>query len=273
LDDPSQEERSDLHKRKDREREIAAIRVRLVRLDLEKAELESRGNPPPIKDAPVTNASSPAAKVTLFGSLFRGREDVFPKRWDNTKTGKAGYAPACANEWSPRICGKPKVKCGDCPNRSFLPVTDEVLDGHLRGRHTIGVYPMLVDETCWFLAADFDKTTWRGDAAAFLQTCAARNVSAALERSGSGHGAHVWIFFAEPIPASLARRLGAHLVTETMERNPDIGFASYDRFFPSQDNMPSGGFGNLIALPLQHAPRLAGNSVFLDTNFEPYSDQ
>jgi superfamily II DNA or RNA helicase len=284
LDDPSQEERSDLHKRKDREREIAAIRVRLVRLDLEKAELEaaltrlmaaqeSRGNPPPIKDAPVTNASSPAAKVTLFGSLFRGREDVFPKRWDNSKTGKAGYAPACANEWSPGICGKPKVKCGDCPNRCFLPVTDEVLDGHLRGRHTIGVYPMLVDETCWFLAADFDKTTWRGDAAAFLQTCAARNVSAALERSRSGHGAHVWIFFAEPIPASLARRLGAHLVTETMERNPDIGFASYDRFFPSQDNMPSGGFGNLIALPLQHAPRLAGNSVFLDTNFEPHSDQ
>jgi superfamily II DNA or RNA helicase len=284
LDDPSQEEQSDLHKRKDREREIAAIRARLARLDLEKAELEatltrliaaqeSRGNPPPIKDAPVTNASSAAAKVTLFGSLFRGREDVFPKRWDNTKTGKAGYAPACANEWSPRICGKPKVKCGDCPNRSFLPVTDEVLDGHLRGRHTIGVYPMLVDETCWFLAADFDKTTWRGDAAAFLQSCAARNVSAALERSRSGRGAHVWIFFAEPIPAFLARRLGAHLVTETMERNPDIGFASYDRFFPSQDNMPSGGFGNLIALPLQHAPRLAGNSVFLDTNFEPHTDQ
>jgi hypothetical protein len=167
---------------------------------------------------------------------------VFPKRWDNTKTGKAGYAPACANEWSPRICGKPRVKCGDCPNRSFLPVTDEVLEGHLRGRHTIGMYPMLVDETCWFLAADFDKTTWRGDAAAFLQTCAARNVSAALERSRSGHGAHVWIFFAEPIPAALARRLGAHLVTETMERNPEIGFASYDRRLPDESrNLPLSG--------------------------------
>jgi superfamily II DNA or RNA helicase len=283
-DYPLEEDRSDLHKRKDREREIAAIRVRLAHLDVEKAELEaslaqlitvqqSRYNPPPIKNAPVTNVSSPLAKITLFRSLFRGREDVFPKRWDNPKTGKSGYAPACANEWVPRICGKPEVKCGDCPNRAFLPVTDEVLDGHLRGRHTIGVYPMLADETCWFLAADFDKTTWRDDAAAFLQTCAARNVSAALERSRSGHGAHVWIFFAEAISASLARRLGAHLVTETMERNPDIGFASYDRFFPNQDNMPSGGFGNLIALPLQHAPRLAGNSVFLDTNFEPHADQ
>jgi superfamily II DNA or RNA helicase len=267
----------------DREREIAAIRARLARLDIEKAELETSltrllaarefEGSPPVKDAPVTNASLPAAKISLFRSLFRGREDVFPKRWDNTKTGKAGYAPTCANEWAPRICGKPKVKCGDCLNRAFLPVTDDVIDGHLRGRHTVGAYPMLADETCWFLAADFDKTTWRDDAAAFLQACAARNVPAALERSRSGHGAHVWIFFAEPTTASLARRLGAHLVTETMERYPDIGFASYDRFFPSQDNMPSGGFGNLIALPLQHGPRMAGNSVFLDANFEPHADQ
>ncbi len=152
---------------------------------------ELKDNPPPVKSAPVTNASSPIAKVTLFGSLFRGREDVFPRRWDNIKTGKTGYAPACANEWAPRICGKPKVKCGDCLNRAFLPVTDEVLDGHLRGRHTIGVYPMLADETCWFLAADFDTTTWRDDAAAFLQTCATRRVPGALECSRSGNGAHV----------------------------------------------------------------------------------
>jgi superfamily II DNA or RNA helicase len=277
-------ERSDIPRSQERDREIAAIRARLARLDIEKADLEAsltrllvaqeaKASPPPIKDAPVTNASNPAAKIALFRALFRGRDDVFPKRWNNTKTGKAGYAPACANEWVPRICGKPKVKCGDCLNRAFLAVTDEIIDGHLRGRHTVGVYPMLADETCWFLAADFDKATWRDDADAFLQACAARDVPAALERSRSGQGAHVWIFFAEPVSASLARRLGAHLVTETMERNPDIGFASYDRFFPSQDNMPSGGFGNLIALPLQHAPRLAGNSVFLDVNFEPHRDQ
>lgn len=268
-----------------RDGEIAAIRRRLARLESEKAELEAslvrllaehgvtRERPAPLEAAPVTNASSPAEKIVLFRALFRGREDIFPARWENAKTGRAGYAPACANEWVPRICGKPKIKCADCPNRDFLPFTDEVVDGHLRGRHTVGVYPMLADETCWFLAADFDKSTWREDAAAFVAACKARDVSAALERSRSGQGGHAWIFFAEPVPAFLARRLGAHLLTEAMEQNPDIGFSSYDRFFPSQDNVPAGGFGNLIALPLQHSPRLNGNSLFLDANFEPLADQ
>lgn len=267
------------------DREIAAVRERLARLEFEKAELhanlnrllsarQTRDSPPPAGGTPVTNASSPAAKIALFRSLFRGRDDVFPKRWENPKTGKAGYAPACANEWVPGICGKPRVRCGDCPHNAFLSVTDEVIDGHLRGYHTVGVYPLLSDDTCWFLAVDFDKATWTEDSAAFLQACAARGIPAVLERSRSGQGGHVWIFFAEPVLASIARRLGAHLITETMERNPDIGFSSYDRFFPSQDSMPAGGFGNLIALPLQHGPRSAGNSLFLnDTNFEPYSDQ
>lgn len=273
--------------------EIAAIRERLAQLDAEKAELEARlaslraaREPvkrnvlsssnrlvPPVVDAPVTNASQPAAKISLVRSLFRGREDVFPRRWESAKTGKAGYAPACSNEWVRGVCGKPNIKCADCPHRAFLPVIDSVIDGHLRGRHTVGVYPMLADESCWFLAADFDKATWREDAAAYLVACKARGVPAALERSRSGNGAHVWIFFAEPVPAALARRLGAHLVTEAMEQNPDIGFTSYDRFFPSQDTMPAGGFGNLIALPLQYGPRLEGNSLFLDENCEPYADQ
>jgi hypothetical protein len=258
-----------------RDREITAVRDRLARLESEKAELqanlnrllsapETRDSPPPAGGTPLTNASSPAAKIALFRSLFRGRDDVFPKRWENTTTGKAGYAPACANEWTPRICGKPRVKCGDCPHNAFLSVTDDVIDGHLRGHHTIGVYPLLMDDACWFLAVDFDKATWADDSAAFLQACTARGIPAALERSRSGQGGHVWIFFAEPVLASVARRLGAHLITETMERNPDIGFSSYDRFFPSQDSMPAGGFGNLIALPLQHGPRSAGNSLFLD---------
>lgn len=264
--------------------EIIAIRKRLTRLDAEKAELEVRlatllaerepaQESRPIPDAPVDNASPPDAKFKLFRSLFQGREDVFPKRWENAKTGRAGYAPACANEWVRGICGKPKIKCGDCPAQAFLPVTDEVIDGHLRGRHIIGVYPMASDETCRFLAADFDKTAWRDDAAAFLAACKARGVPAALERSRSGNGGHVWIFFSEPVSAALARRLGIHLVTEAMERNPEIGFASYDRFFPSQDNMPAGGFGNLIALPLQYGPRQTGDSLFLDENFEPHADQ
>jgi hypothetical protein len=147
----------------ERDREIAAIRERLAQLESEKAELEgnlnkllaaqeAKDSSPSVSDAPVTNASCPAAKIALFRSLFRGRGDVFPKRWENPKTGKAGYAPACANEWVPRICGKPKAKCADCPNRAFLSVTNEAIDGHVRGRHTVGVYPMLEDETCWFLA-------------------------------------------------------------------------------------------------------------------------
>ena len=128
----------------------------------------------------------------------------------------------------------------------------------------MGVYPMLLDETCFFLAADFDKATWQDDVAAFLETCRQMNLPAALERSRSGRGGHIWFFFNEAVPATLARKLGAHILTETMERRPDIGLDSYDRFFPNQDTLPQGGFGNLIALPLQKRPRESGNSVFLD---------
>ncbi|MDE0154280.1 MAG: DEAD/DEAH box helicase family protein [Gammaproteobacteria bacterium] len=264
-------------------KEIAAIQERLSQLEAEKAKLENRlaelqAMCTSEKDelhtkGLVTNHSGVSEKIALFRSLFRGREDVFPKRWQNARAGKAGYAPACGNEWKPGICGKPKVKCGECPNQDFLRVTDEVVDWHLRGRQTIGVYPMLADGDCWFLAADFDKQTWQRDAAAFLATCRLKQIPSALERSRSGNGGHVWIFFAEPAPVALARRLGTHLFTETMKRNPDIGFESYDRLFPSQDTMPTGGFGNLIALPLQHGPRQNGNSVFLDESFEPYRDQ
>ena len=221
----------------------------------------------------MSSRSSAGEKIALFRSLFRGREDVFPKRWENSRTGKTGYALACGNEWKPRLCGKPRVKCGACPNQAFLPMTDEAITGHLRGRHTIGVYPMLTDGTCWFLAADFDKETWQQDVNTFLDVCRSRQVPAAIERSRSGNGGHVWIFFAEPVPASLARRLGALLLTEAMECNPDIGFRSYDRFFPSQDTLPEGGFGNLIALPLQGRPREDGNSLFLGDDFEPLADQ
>ena len=274
------------------ESKIAAIRKRLTALETERAELEAqiatiiasrRARQPtetPSSDAGRLAATSPPSeKIDLFRSLFRGREDVFPKRWTNSRSGKSGYAPACANEWVARFCGKPKTKCGDCPNRAFVPITDTIISRHLRGEgtdgrdFTIGVYPMLPDETCWFLAADFDKESWQNDVAAFLATCRSKGVPAALERSRSGNGGHVWIFFSEPVSATLARSLGAHILTETMEQNPDIGFESYDRFFPNQDTMPTGGFGNLIALPLQHRPRQAGNSLFLDDDFQPHADQ
>ena len=263
--------------------EVALIRERLAQLGDEKAALEARlaelevARPAeqqgPQPRGPVTNHSAAREKIALFRSLFRGREDVFPQRWENARTGKAGYAPACGNEWMPGLCDKPRIKCGACSHQAFLAVTDEVIDGHLRGRHTVGVYPMLPDDTCRFLAADFDRRTWRRDAEAFLAACRSKRIPAALERSRSGNGGHIWIFFAEPVPAALARRLGAHLLTEAMEHNPDIGFESYDRFFPSQDTLPAGGFGNLIVLPLEHGPRESGNSVFLDEGLEPWPDQ
>ena len=227
----------------------------------------------------VHHRSPPEAKIALFRSLFRGRDDVYPRRFESRKTGKSGYQPACANEWARGLCEKPKVKCAACPHRRFLPVTDDVIRWHLAGRDddgrdfVMGVYPMLQDETCFFLAADFDKTHWQEDVGAFLETCRRMNLPAALERSRSGNGGHVWLFFAEAIPAALARRLGSHILTETMERRPDIGLDSYDRFFPNQDTLPQGGFGNLIALPLQKQPRELGNSVFLDEQCVPYPDQ
>lgn len=220
----------------------------------------------------ITNGSSPDKKVAFFQSLFRGREDVYPVRWQG-KNGKSGYSPACANEWKQAVCRKPHVKCIDCEHRELLPVTNQVIHDHLAGKHTLGVYPLLSDENCWFLAADFDKKTWQQDCAAFLETCRIMGVSAALERSRSGNGGHIWIFFDCPLPASLARKLGCAILTHTMEGRPQIGLDSYDRFFPNQDTMPKGGFGNLIALPLQHIPRKSGNSLFLNNDFQPYKDQ
>jgi superfamily II DNA or RNA helicase/very-short-patch-repair endonuclease len=228
----------------------------------------------------LVNLTSPSeAKIALFRSLFRGREDVYPRRFESRRTGKAGYAPACANEWVRGICEKPRIKCADCPNRRFLPVTDEVIRWHLSGfdadrqPFVAGVYPLLRDETCFLLAVDFDKTGWREDATAFLEASRRLNLPAVLERSRSGRGAHVWFFFEQAIPAALARRLGSHVLTETMEGRPDIGLDSYDRLFPNQDTMPQGGFGNLIALPLQKGPRRQDNSVFLDEHLIPWADQ
>ena len=176
--------------------------------------------------------------------------------------------------------GKPQVKCGECPNQAFVPFGVDIIRSHLTGRatgnatdFTAGIYPMLPDETCWFLAADFDKKSWKRDVVAFRDTARAKGVPVAIERSRSGNGAHAWIFFEEPVAAGDARHLGALLVTATMDRCPDIGFDSYDRFFPSQDTMPAGGFGNLIALPFQSRPRENGNSVFVDDDFHPYEDQ
>lgn len=221
---------------------------------------------------PLTRASTVEEKIRYFHDLFRGRDDVYPIRWDNQK-GKSGYSPACGNEWHKILCRKPKVKCGQCKNSQLLPVTDQVIHDHLIGRHTIGVYPILADGSCWFLAVDFDKSAWQSDISTFLDSCRQFDIPAYIERSRSGEGGHVWMFFDHAIPASTARKLGTLILTHAMDQRPEVGLDSYDRLFPSQDTVPKGGFGNLIALPLQKLPRQHGNSVFIDEEFNSIDDQ
>ena len=248
----------------------------LAKRDALRGELEAESTTiPRLPSEASRNAPrTPAEKVALFRSLFRGRPDIFPTRFVKKTTGKAGYAPACANKFVPNVCLlKTGGKCGECPNQAFVPVDDEVVLDHLQGRHVMGVYPLLEDETCWFLAADFDGGSWKDDVLAFAETCRSVGVPVAIERSRSGDGAHAWFFFTEPVRANVARRMGCLLITETMNRRYELGMQSYDRLFPNQDTLPRGGFGNLIALPLQHEPREQGNTVFVDERFEPLSDQ
>ena len=212
-------------------------------------------------------------RIALFRSLFRGREDVYARRWDNPD-GRSGYSPAALKDWKAINSSRPEDrKRVDQHTRKFLPLAELVIENHLLGKETIGVYPLLTDETCWFLAVDFDKKTWADDSRAFLDTCREWSVPAVLERSRSGNGGHVWIFFEDALPANTARKLGCAILTRTMEHRHQLGLDSYDRLFPNQDTMPKGGFGNLIALPLQFAPRRSGNSVFVDTDLRPYPDQ
>jgi len=250
-----------------REREEALVRVRSLQAQL--------GTPGEDADCSVSPSppSTAGEKVALFRSLFRGRDDVFPKLWVNPRTDRKGYAPACSNEWVRGVCEKPRVKCSECPNQAFISVSDQVVLDHLQGRHVMGVYPLLPDDTCWFLAADFDEASWADDVAAFVETSRAVGLPSAVERSRSGNGAHVWFFFAAPVPAATARRMGCYLITETMSRRHQLAMASDDRFFPNQDTLPRGGFGNLISLPLQYEARERGNTVFVDDRLVPHADQ
>ena len=247
---------------------LAALKAELSSVDATEARIQVRL---PAR-GPAATPTTPEEKVRLFRELFVGRQDVFPTRFVSKKTGKPGYAPACTNKFVRGVCELPKIKCGECPNQAFVRVDDAAILAHLRGQHVMGVYPLLEDETCWFLAVDFDKKSWAEDVAAFVATCRDVGLPASVERSRSGEGAHVWFFFSEPVAAAAARKMGCYLITETMSRRHQLSLDSYDRLFPSQDTMPRGGFGNLIALPLQHGPRQHGNSVFLDDQLRPYPD-
>jgi hypothetical protein len=268
--------------------DLAHERERLARLEreregvrerLESLHRELEGSSPPTSltlrhSTPDGTPRTPREKVGLFRTLFRGRPDIFPTRFVSRKTGKAGYAPACTNKFQPGLCAlRTGGRCGDCGNQAFIAVNERMILDHLQGRHVMGVYALLEDETCSLLAVDFDGGAWMEDVSAFRESCRSAGVPTAIERSRSGNGAHAWFFFASPLPARIARAMGCHLITTTMERRHELSMTSYDRLFPNQDTMPRGGFGNLIALPLQHEPRKQGNTVFLDEQFDAYPDQ
>ena len=228
--------------------------------------------PEPVATPVNASPLSTDEKVALFRRLFRGRTDVYPVRWEN-KAGKSGYSPVCANEWRTGVCEKPRIKCADCGHRLLVPLTDQTIFDHLAGRHTVGVYPLRADDSCYFLAVDFDDADWRADAQAFAQSCRELGVPVALEISRSGNGAHAWVFFSSAVAARDARRLGTAIISHTCARTRQLKLTSYDRLFPNQDTMPKGGFGNLIALPLQKVPRESGGSVFVDDALRLYPDQ
>jgi len=254
--------------------EIRQLKRQLALRDAAPAQEKPESGLPPAQDNTTQSALSPQERIELFRSLFRGREDVYAHRVQFKRDGKWGYVPHGEHDWAAlRGVREEDWKSIDRQTRKLFPLTDDVVKRHLTGKMTVGLYPLLADETCWLLAADFDKKTWEEDSLAFVATCHQSGFSAYLERSRSGKGGHVWIFFERPRSAVLARKLGCTMLTRTMERRHQIGLDSYDRFFPSQDTLPKAGFGNLIALPLQWAPRQNGNSVFVDSNLRAYDDQ
>lgn len=220
----------------------------------------------------LTKYSSSEEKIALFQSLFRGRPDVYASQWKG-KGDKPGYSPACKNEWIHGICEKPKTKCATCKHADYLPYDAIAIDRHLRGQCVIGIYPLLPDDTCTFLAIDFDAALWREDVSTAIRTCQSHAIPHAVEISRSGNGAHLWFFFDSPLSASIARNFGTAILTQAMQKHAKLSFSSYDRMFPNQDSMPKGGFGNLIALPLQKEARAKGNSQFVNAQFVPYEDQ
>lgn len=252
----------------------AEIDARLAELEQEKKQLlalrEQLQQPPSnTSDSPLY---SPEQKIAIFRGLFRGRADIFANRWQN-KQGRSGYSVACNNEWLQGICHKPRIKCQDCNHRQFTELNDQIIYRHLAGQQVVGLYPLMHDNTCYFLVADFDKGQWQEEVKAMSKACRKFAIPHAIEISRSGNGAHLWIFFNEKVPAKEARLLGFGLLDKAMEFYPNLSFDSYDRLFPNQDILPEGGFGNLIALPLQKEARLSGNSSFVDNELNVIQDQ
>ena len=267
-----QQMQTSINRIKEIEAELHDLEVHRQGLLAEMREIRSAEKSPELplgKGTPGTNEE----KVDLFLSLFGARRSVYPKLWINLKKGSKGYSPACSNEWVHGVCEKPRVKCSDCPNQNFPPLDHSAIHSHLIGRHTIGTYAIREDDSCIFLAADFDGDGWMKDIEAYRRAAEQMGISVGVERSRSGNGGHAWIFFSRPVPAVLARRLGTLIVARASSFHRGMKLSTYDRFFPNQDTCPKGGFGNLIALPLQQEHRKSGHTLFLDEQFEPVSDQ
>jgi len=220
-------------------------------------------------------------KLKIFMDYFRGRDDVYPylsiNKYDSSKK---YYIPACLNEWKQGVCNKTMGKpCKSCQYRENKPLTIDIIKKHIYQNQAIGIYPMLEDETCYFLAFDFDdkndENNIKEDVLALASICDKYDVPILIERSRSGKGIHVWTFFKDKIKAITARKLGSLLLSKTMEIRDSLKINSFDRMFPNQDFLPNGGYGNLIALPLQTEPRKYENTIFIDIdrNFLPIKGQ
>jgi hypothetical protein len=255
------------------EAELARLRAENARL-LKLLRLSPQQAAPPVPgqaaffEAPpgmVHHRSPQEAKVAFFGALFAARTDVYAIRYDNQRTGKSGWVPAVRGGWQKGVRHE---------DRSYLPLTAAVLAAHLKGEVHIGLYPLLDGDKCWWLAADFDGPEAMFDALMYVKAGRALQVPVTLEVSRSGVGAHAWVFFTSPVPAETARRLGTGLLREAMALRGRMTLASYDRLFPSQDLLPAGGMGNLIAAPLFKPARDNGATVFLDLEtLERHDDQ
>ncbi len=252
--------------------DLQRLRKRIAELGADNESLSENTRARTSGDSKVSHYSSPNEKIALFRSLFFGRQDVYALRWEGAD-GSSGYQPVCKNMWKKGICRKPQIKCSQCESREFAPLTDRVIYNHLSGGISVGVYPLLEDESCRFFAADLDGDGWEEDAKAFNNVCTSLSIPLYIERSRSGNGCHLWLFFKDAIKASIVRKLGFELLNRVLESRPRLGLGSYDRFFPNQDVLPKGGLGNLIALPLQGTSRKNGNTVFLNDNFAPHADQ